>query len=128
MQCVRHIIMPKMPEYNVSVTSLSPECNVLATSLLPECNLLVTSLYPECDVLVTSLCPKCNALVTSLLLYIPSAYWLIRTSTTDVYVTIPPNFVQVRGYPYISVQNIKFVPIFLLLTSHFMFWIYQGLK
>ena len=25
-------------------------------------------------------------------------------------------------------QNIKFIPIFLLLTSHFMYWLYQGFK
>ena len=30
--------------------------------------------------------------------------------------------------PPIRNQNIKFIPIFLLLTSHFMFWTYQGLK
>ena len=43
-----------------------------------------------------------------------------RIETTDVFVTLPPR--QVWG------QNIKFAPIFLLLTSHFMFWTSQGLK
>ena len=54
--------------------------------------------------------------------------WLIRIPTTDAYVTLPPNFWQVWGYPHKGSQNIKFVPIFLLVTSHFMFWAYQSLK
>ena len=46
----------------------------------------------------------------------------------DVCLTLPPNLRQVLGYPYISGQNIYFVPIFLLVTSQFMFWTYQSLK
>ena len=34
------------------------------------------------------------------------------TLTTDVCVTLPHNFRQVRGYPHISRQNIEFVPFF----------------
>ena len=40
-----------------------------------------------------------------LLWYIASADWLIRTSTTDVCVTLPLNFKQVMGYPDISGQK-----------------------
>ena len=56
-----------------------------------------------------------------------------RIAKTDICVTLPPYLRQVWGYPPIrgvppNPQNIKFVPIFLLLTSHFMFWTYQGSK
>ena len=34
------------------------------------------------------------------------------TSMTDVCITLPHHFRQVRGYPHISGQNIKFVPFF----------------
>ena len=54
--------------------------------------------------------------------------WLITTSTTGAYVILPPNSRQVWGYPHKSGQNMKFVPIFLLVTSHFMFLTYQSLK
>ena len=54
--------------------------------------------------------------------------WICRIATTDVCVILSPNFIQVWGYPPINGQNIKFVPTFLLITSHFMFWTYQGLK
>ena len=47
---------------------------------------------------------------------------------TDVCVAQPPNFRRVWGYPPIRGQNITFIPIFLLLISHFMFETYQGLK
>ena len=46
-------------------------------------------------------------------------HMLTKTSTTDVCVILPPNL---RG------QNIKLVPIFSLLTSHFMFSTYQSCK
>ena len=54
--------------------------------------------------------------------------WLIRTSTSYAYVTLPTNSRQVWGFPHKSGQNIKFFLIFLLVTSHFMFWTYQILK
>ena len=40
-----------------------------------------------------------------LLWYIATADWFIRTSATDVCVTLPPNFRQARGYPHISGQK-----------------------
>ena len=64
----------------------------------------------------------------SVILYIASAYRLLRISTTDVCITLPPNFRQVRGYPHKSGQNIELVTIMLLLTSHLMFWTYHGFK
>ena len=71
---------------------------------------------------------KCCIFITtvklSVIWYIACEDWLIRTSTTDVHVTLPTNSRQVWRYP----QNIKFVPIFLLVTSHFLFWTYQSLK
>ena len=63
-----------------------------------------------------------SGILLSVILYIASAYRLFRISTTDVCITLPPNFRQARGYPHISGQNIKLVTIILLLTSHFMFW------
>ena len=54
------------------------------------------------------------------LLYGISADWLTKTSTTDVRVTLPTNFRLVGGYPNIRGQEIKFVPIILLLRSHFL--------
>ena len=47
---------------------------------------------------------------------------------TEVCVILPPNFRQVWGYAHISGQNKYFVPILLLVTSHFMFWTYRSLK
>ena len=46
---------------------------------------------------------------------------------TDIWVILPPNFGEVWG-SLISAANIKLVPIFLLLTSHFVFWTCQGVK
>ena len=40
-----------------------------------------------------------------LLWYIASADWFIRTSTTDVCVTLPHNFREAQGYPHISGQK-----------------------
>ena len=53
--------------------------------------------------------------------YISSADCLIRTSTTDIYVTLPPNFRQVRGYPRISGQKTPMGLNFELLTSKYVF-------
>ena len=39
------------------------------------------------------------------------ADWLSKTSTTEVCVTLPPNFRQVRGYPHISGQKTRAVNI-----------------
>ena len=57
--------------------------------------------------------------------YIACADWLVRKSMSDAYVTLPLN---VWGYPYKSGENIKFVLIFILVTSHVMLGIYQSLK
>ena len=42
-----------------------------------------------------------------LLWYIAGADWLIRTSTTDICVILPPNFRQVRVYPHINLGDQK---------------------
>ena len=47
---------------------------------------------------------------------------LVNQNCNDiVYVTPPPNSINIWGYSNISGQNIQFPPILLLLTSHFMF-------
>ena len=49
-----------------------------------------------------------------------SVIWYIAsTSTTDVCVTLPPNFRQVLGYPPIKGQNIKVIPIFFVNISFY---------
>ena len=47
--------------------------------------------------------------------------YLLYGISQDVCVTLPPNFRQVWGNPSIRGQNIKFIPIFSLLTSESMF-------
>ena len=68
-------------------------------SCLSVCGETTTYSTAMCDI---SLEREINYL---LLWYITSADWLIRISTRDVCVTLPPNFRQVRGYPHMSGQN-----------------------
>ena len=64
--------------------------------------------------------------------YIACADWLIWKSMTDICVILPPNFSLVRGYPHISGTNIEYwyisFPIFVLVTSQFIFRTYQSIK
>ena len=53
----------------------------------------------------------CDMLLSVMIWYIAGADCLIKT--------LPPSFRQVWGYPDISGQNIKFLPILLLLTFVF---------
>ena len=71
--------------------------------------------YVMCDIQLER---KFNYL---LLWYIANADWLIRTSTTDVCVTIPSHFKQVRGYSHINGQKTPMGLTFGLLASTYVY-------